>query len=54
MVETILKGKLFGLLMPSFKGTLTADEAPRMVTDIIRKSKKGQVIAADSEMPVGK
>jgi mono/diheme cytochrome c family protein len=54
MVETILKGKFFGMLMPSFKGTLTADESQRMVTDIIRKSKKGQVIAADSEMPVGK
>ena len=54
MVGTILKGKFFGLAMPSFKGTLTADEAQRMVTDIIRKSKKGHVIAADSEMPVGK
>ena len=54
MVKTILNGKLFGLLMPSFKDTLTGEEAQRMVTDIIRKSKKGQVIAADSEKPVGK
>ncbi|MFH1672009.1 MAG: hypothetical protein ABIF87_01065 [Pseudomonadota bacterium] len=45
MVKAILKGKFFGLAMPGFKGTLTGDEVQRMVTDIIRKSKKGQVIA---------
>ena len=54
MVKVILKGKFFGLAMPSFKGTLTVDEAQRMVTDIIRKSKKGQVIAPDSERSGGK
>ncbi len=54
MVKTILNGKFFGLLMPSSKGALTMDEARRMVTDIIRKSKKGQVIAPDSERPGGK
>jgi mono/diheme cytochrome c family protein len=54
MVETILKGKFFGLAMPGFKGTLTEDEVQRMVTDIIRKSKKGQVIAPDAERPGGK
>lgn len=54
MVKVILKGKFFGLVMPSFKGTLTVDEVQRMVTDIIRKSKKGQVIAPDSERSGGK
>ena len=51
MAKTILEGKFFGLVMPGFKGTLTGDEVQRMVTDIIRKSKKGQVIAPDSERP---
>ena len=54
MVKTILKGKFFGWVMPGFKGTLTEDEVQRMVTDIIRKSKKGQVIAPDAERPGGK
>jgi mono/diheme cytochrome c family protein len=45
MVATILGGKFFGLAMPAFKDKLSADEARQMVTDIIRKSKKGQVIA---------
>ena len=45
MVKTILKGKFFGLAMPKFKDALTEEEAHRMVTDIIRNSKKGQVIA---------
>jgi mono/diheme cytochrome c family protein len=50
MVKTILKGKFFGMAMPSFKSALTKEEAQQMVTDIIRKSKKGQVIAPDSKM----
>lgn len=45
MVGTILKGKFFGWAMPSYKDKLTADEASRMVTDIIRKCRKGQMIA---------
>ena len=49
MMKTIMKGKFFGLAMPGFKGTLTEDEAQRMVTNIIRKSKKGLVIAPDTE-----
>ena len=49
MMKTIMKGKFFGLAMPGFKGTLTEDEAQRMVTDIIRKNKKGLVIAPDTE-----
>lgn len=44
MVKTILKGKFFGLAMPGFKDALTPDEAQQMVTEIIRKSKKGQPI----------
>ena len=51
MVKTILKGKFFGLAMPGFKGALTGDEVQRMVTDIIRKSKKGQMIMPDAERP---
>ncbi|MGM0643178.1 MAG: c-type cytochrome [Thermodesulfobacteriota bacterium] len=47
MVETILKGKFFGWAMPSFKDTLTPEEARRIVTEIIRKSKKGRVIVPD-------
>ncbi|MDP2643819.1 MAG: cytochrome c [Desulfobacterales bacterium] len=54
MVRTILKGKFFGLAMPRFKGTLTGDEAQRMVAEIIRKSKKGKVIAPEGEKPYGK
>jgi len=54
MVKAILKGKFFGLAMPAFKETLNGDEAQRMVTDIIRKSKKGQVIAPDPEKAGGK
>ena len=44
MVKTILKGKFFGLAMPKFKNTLTEEEARWIVTNIVRKSKKGQVI----------
>jgi len=44
MVKVILNGKFFGLAMPRFKDKLSKDEAQRMVTDIIRKSKKGNVI----------
>ncbi|PKN63029.1 MAG: hypothetical protein CVU57_21175 [Deltaproteobacteria bacterium HGW-Deltaproteobacteria-15] len=53
MVKTILKGKFFGWAMPSFKDTLTPAEAQQMVTDIIRKSKKGHVIAPDTKSPGG-
>jgi len=49
MVKTILKGKFFGLAMPKFKDALTKEEALGMVTDIIRKSKKGQAIAPDAQ-----
>lgn len=49
MIKTIMKGKFFGLAMPGFKDTLTEEEVQRMVTDIIRKSKKGEVIVPDAE-----
>ncbi len=49
MVNTILNGKFFGLAMPKFKGSLTEEEARKMVTDIIRNSKKGQVISSEVE-----
>lgn len=41
MVHTILKGKFFGLAMPKFKDALSKDEAQQMVTEIIRKTRKG-------------
>ncbi len=49
MVKAILKGKFFGLAMPGFKKTLTGEEIQRMVTDIIRNSKKGELIAPDAK-----
>ncbi|MFX1487200.1 MAG: c-type cytochrome [Promethearchaeota archaeon] len=54
MVMTILKGKFFGLAMPRFEGALTEEDAHRIVTDIIRNSKKGQIIAPDGEEPTGR
>jgi mono/diheme cytochrome c family protein len=44
MVKTIMKGKFFGLAMPSFKDKVTEQDAQLMVTDIIRKSEKGKII----------
>lgn len=44
MVKTIMKGKFFGLAMPSFRTELTAEEAQRFVTEIIRRTVKGEVI----------
>ena len=49
MVKAILKGKFFGLAMPKFKDALTEEKAHWIVTDIIRNSKKGQVIAPEVE-----
>ncbi|MFC1494045.1 c-type cytochrome [Thermodesulfobacteriota bacterium] len=49
MVKVIMKGVFFGMAMPGFKDSLTEEEAQRMVTDIIRKSKKGQVIFTDTD-----
>lgn len=49
MIKTILKGKFFGLAMPRYKKALTREEARLMVTGIIRKAQKGQVIAPDAE-----
>lgn len=49
MVKVILKGKFFGLAMPKFQGELTEEEAQWLVTNIIRKSEKGRVIAPDGE-----
>ena len=54
MVETILKGKFFGLVMPAFKKMLTKEEARRMVTEIIRTSVKGKIIEPTPQAPSGK
>jgi mono/diheme cytochrome c family protein len=54
MVKIILKGKFFGLAMPAFKDALTPQEAQQMVTEIIRKSQKGQVIAPAAKGTGGK
>lgn len=45
MTKTIMKGIFFGLAMPSFKDQLTQEEAQLIVTEIIRKSEKGKIIA---------
>ena len=37
MAKVILKGKFFGLAMPSFRNSLSQEEALRMVKDILRK-----------------
>ena len=37
MAKVILKGKFFGLAMPSFKQSLSRDEALQMVRDVLRK-----------------
>ncbi len=44
MVDTILTGKFFGLSMPAFKRQLTAEEAQRLVTEVVRKARKGRPI----------
>lgn len=44
IIKVILKGKFFGLAMPGYKKVLSRSEAQLMATDIIRKSKKGQII----------
>jgi len=54
MVETILNGKFFGLAMPSFEDALSAEEAQQMVTEIIRKAEKGNMIAPDAKGADGK
>lgn len=51
MVKAIMKGIFFGMAMPGFKDSLTEKEAQRMVTDIIRKSKKGEVIYRGTDNP---
>ena len=48
LAKVILKGKLFGMEMPSFKDKLTEDEALRMVKDILRKAERGKAIAPGS------
>lgn len=45
MVKVILDGKFFGMAMPAYKDRLTKEEAQLMVKEIIRKSKKGKIIA---------
>lgn len=54
MVKAILKGKFFGWAMPAFKDRLSRHDAQRMVTDVIRKSKKGIPISAENPKPVEK
>ena len=48
MVETILGGKFFGWAMPGFEDKLSTEQAQKIVTNIIRKSKKGTPIAPES------
>lgn len=44
MVKAILGGLFFGWAMPAYRSQLTADEAQRMVTEVIRTAAKGKVI----------
>ena len=44
MVKVILSGKFFGFAMPSFKNSLTKEESQQMVTEIVRKCKKGKTV----------
>lgn len=45
MIKIILNGKFFGLAMPAYKEIITRDDAQLIVTEIIRKSEKGKIIA---------
>jgi mono/diheme cytochrome c family protein len=45
MIRAILKGKFFGLAMPGYEELLTREDAKVIVTEIIRKSEKGKIIA---------
>ena len=49
MIKAIMKGKFFGLAMPAYKDMLTREDAQIMVTEIIRKSKKGKIIKPDNK-----
>ncbi len=52
LVKAIMKGVFFGWAMPAYGDKLTEVEAQQMV-DILRKSKKGQVIAIQAKGPDG-
>jgi hypothetical protein len=45
MIKVILNGKFFGLAMPAYKEIITRENAQVIVTEIIRKSEKGKIIA---------
>ena len=45
-VNTIRKGKFFGLAMPAYKDSLNGEQAQALVTEVLRKVKKDQPIAA--------
>lgn len=45
MVKTIQRGKLFGIVMPSFKERLTEADIQLLVKEVLRKAEKGKVIA---------
>lgn len=51
MVKVILKGVFFGWGMPAYKDQLTPEEAQRLVTEVLRTSKKGVVIAPEATAP---
>jgi mono/diheme cytochrome c family protein len=49
MIKTIMNGKFFGLAMPAFKDKLSQEDIQLMVTEIIRKAAKGNIIAPQAE-----
>jgi mono/diheme cytochrome c family protein len=48
LVKAIRKGLFFGMVMPSFKGQLSEEEAGLLVREVLRKAEKGKAI-----VPVG-
>ena len=51
MVNTILKGKFFGLAMPAYKDQLSKEQAQALVTEVVRRTEKGRPVAAAEGQP---
>lgn len=47
LVKTIRKGIFFGMVMPSFKGQLSEEEAGLLVREVLRKAEKGKAIVPE-------
>lgn len=49
LIKAIRRGVTFGLIMPSFKGDLSEEEALILVRDVLRKARKGTPIDPQSQ-----